>query len=352
MTSEGSLRCSACREIQDVKFFTSNQLKKGAERRCALCVRSEREDNETRLRQTDRAGSAENRPAPTPVWGTSSITIGDKFEVWLPKGSMEHDRREWVARDMTTQEFLPRRLALTAPYYASRVTKDEGKWISVHVTSAGKLQAMGELDKPPLDESTLPEALRGPPPAAGAARTGESYAGVVAARPSGPSDRRITITAYAPEKATNVYLEETNGSGGCEDLTMLSPCCWQTKESLPCPPAPSAITYRVVVETPGLIYGTNKDRSDECRIPGRTYQSPQLDHIVNLSPGIDADGSSIRDRGMKMVDALLRLVYTNPAAFEVTAQTIDSILQCGSGDYSDYVNKLLKGSLNAPAFET
>ena len=337
-TSEGTLRCSSCQKVVHVSLFTHNQLKKGEEeRRCAMCVRGEREASE-------RAGSSTVTPTTTSSWGAPSdvtprVAVGDKFEVWLPKGTVSHDRRAWVARIMNSQEVLPQRLPLTAPYYAQRATAEQGTWISVHVTQHGGLQAMGEVQKTPLDETRLPEHLRGPPPAAGAARTGETYAGAVTARPAGPTDRKVTFTAFAPRKATRVYLEEVGGSG-CIELAMLSTYCWQTPTPFVCPPAPANMTFKIVAETPGRLFGHNTLRSIEHRVSGRTYSSPKLESCIFFSQGIDdedAQASSRASRVSLMVDSLLS---STP---ERSVETIDHIVRSSQADFSEFVNNRLNG---------
>ena len=348
LTSEGTLVCSACHELVEAKYFTSNQIKKGSERRCAMCLRGERETSES-----ERAGSFSSATTMAP-WGITSegapqVAVGDKFEVWLPQGTISHDRRAWVARRTDTQEWLPNRLPFTAPYYASRVTELEGTWVSVHVTSKGGLQAMGQLQKPALDEMTLPASLRGPPPAAGAARTGETYAGAVTSRPAGPTDRRITVTVFAPKKATTVYLEEVGGPGRI-DLGKLSTYCWQTVTRAPCPAYPANMTFKIVAETPGRFYGSNSYKSIEYRVNGRTYSSPMHEGFVFFSNGVDDEDqqeSSPSSRAGDMVHALLSDIDNNrPTA--ATVQTIDSVVQCSNADFSGLVNALLSGNRAPP----
>lgn len=340
-TSQDTLVCSSCHEALKTSSFTSNQLKKGRDRRCAMCLRADREASE-------RVGASAVTPRTTSSWGvpsdTPQVAVGDKFEVWLPKGTANYDRRAWVARVMNSQELLPDRFPLTAPYYAQRVTAQEGKWISVHVTQNGGLQIMGEIQKPPLDETALPEHLRAPPPAAGAARTGETYAGAVTARAVGPVDRKVTFTAFAPLKSTRVYLEEVGGPGRIE-LAMLSAYCWQTPTPFPCPTFPDGMTFKVVAETPGRLFGHNTLKSIECRVSGRTYSSPKLEHVTLFSDGIDDDDAqavSRPGRASLMVDSLFS---STP---EGCIETIDHIVQSSHADFSDFVHTRLNGVCNAP----
>ena len=368
-TVADGLFCSDCEEIKPLNNFTSNQQKKGEGRRCAQCVRNERQRAENPESSSSSHDDAPHVPLPLQkTWGVATVAaerapqVGDKFELWLPKGTKAYERKEWVGRIMNTETVLPERIQLTAPYYATRECEKGGTWISVHVTAQGNLQAMGVVQKPPLNTSDLPAHLRGPPPSAGAARSKDTYASAVTHRAGAPVDRKIAITAYAPKKSKHVYIEEVDGRGSVQ-LVKVCNNCWRTPAPLP---RNSGWTYVVVVETERFdsvpllgsipLLGSSKSRSERQRVGAGRYPDPAVLEHVNFSMGIDQEPDYLRAGTMMMslVEAAgsVQRAGSEPLGSElqtVVTRVVEALVQAAHADFSLGINMLLDGVRRAAA---
>jgi hypothetical protein len=284
----------------------------------------------------------DNRPAwgvAKQVGGQRALSVGDRLEIWLPKGTLATDRKEWVARMATTGEILPNRIAFSAPYYATPNCKQSGIWVSVHVTSSGKLQQMGPTNKPALSEGSLPAHLRGPPPPAGAARTGETYAGALSHR-SGPTDRRVSLTTHVPEKATAAHIEQLDGPGRAA-LIRVGPSCWRTAEPLPCV---GGWEFQLMYETPGKLFGTYKTRGKKFQVERRRSDHPPIEERVILDPGFD-DTHTRYDRAAEMVFGLVERARADADNARIIELIVGSRSAAGM-DYSRGLDRLLTGMLS------
>ena len=340
-----SLECSSCHAMKDVADFTERQLNLGQFRRCPDCTRAAREAGEPSAGLEAPQPPPPPPPPPGPAWNVGATAPTGRsttqaaatgFEIWLPTGTQCHDRRKWVARLPGSENMLPDRLPFTAPYHATKSCAKRGQWLQVHVTKGGTLQSMGILEgAAELNEAALPPHLRGDPPFAGAARTGESYA-AVASHQTTPLDTKAVLVHVILDRSTavqSVRIEQHGGPGNIQ-CQQVQPGYWVCIEPIPCDLV--GFDYVVAVDTPGRFFGTNTSHSVR-RMPGRTHHSPKLEHVVDLGEG------EPEQIGKRIGFFLGHLVDT-----AMSVEALEALLRAArSYDLTGPINSLLKSRRSA-----
>ena len=193
--SADHLACARCSELLPAKFFTDGELRNGEARRCAMCLRGDRQAaaSATSLEAASASSQLPSRPAPPPslppvrrepvlmdefpplgahstfpsqarppapslpdgaaeesvsTEGADGTATWRRRQIWLPKGTESYDVRKWLQRDPGTRNEPPRLLAekleVAAPHFASKCCAEKGIWAHVDRTRAGRLSVMSE----------------------------------------------------------------------------------------------------------------------------------------------------------------------------------------------------------------
>ena len=373
LTQVAVLQCAKCKAFHPEELFTPKQLGHGDGRCCAMCTRREREEAGASNVGDASASSAEPAAVsdseapppevPLPAWGIEEqlpeaqvarrrdIYRGDVLELWLPKGTRSSERREWVARFASDGMFHSARIAYSTPYWIDN--KKKGGWITVKAAAGGMLIQEGPpnryLNKPDLDEETLPPRLRGAAPAAGHARSRDSYAAVARPTARGPSDRKVLLHVYAPADAKFVRVEEPKGVGsGTVELVQVLGCYWRTRNPLPCGPA--GFQYRVCVGTPGRFWGERTEKSNETRsIPGRRFESPPVDNVIDFGDSHGTDDVTRADRAVLLVIALIQSAKTiSDDAARRLSEILNTVVQVANANFSGAATTIMQSACSAP----